>query len=74
MGGKMEQPETIITHRELIIQIIEADDQGFMVIGGGARFTPQNLHSLIETIQNMVLASFGGKPGGQKDKKIQVDN
>ena len=70
----MEQPETITTHRELILQIIEADDGGFMIIGGGIRFTPQNLHSLIETVQNIVLASFGGKPGGQKDKKIQADN
>ena len=52
-----EQKALGIATRDLLLQIFEADDGGFMVVGGGIRLTPQNLHSLIEAVQNMVLAA-----------------
>jgi len=69
-----EQKALGIATRDLLLQIFEADDGGFMVVGGGIRLTPQNLHSLIEAVQNMVLAAFGGKPGSSENKKIRKDN
>lgn len=59
-------------HVDMLLQIFSADDGGFLVTGGGIRFTPQNLHQLVEAVQNVILSAFGEKR--KIETKQQVDN
>lgn len=59
------------------LRIIQADDGGYMVQGGGLSLTPQSTAALLEAIRTIVLNAFepGQKNSSEKnDFKKPMDN